>query len=201
MFGASKPPNMRTPTFLSSLAILACVGFFTPNNVQAQVFTSGTNVVGLGVGLGGTYGFAYTSSSPAISANFEHGMGFRAGPGTVGIGGYLGYKSVTNSWDLVYTHYDYTTTYMMLGARGTYHYNDWHHSDKLDTYAGVLLGWNIASSTHFADSPYYTYTYPSGGFSSSLFAGARYYFSDAFGVYGEVGYGISYLTLGLAFKF
>ncbi len=33
----------------------------------------------------------------------------------------------------------------MLGARGTYHWNDWHGNDRLDLYAGVFAGYNIGT--------------------------------------------------------
>jgi hypothetical protein len=35
----------------------------------------------------------------------------------------------------------------------------------------------------------------------SLFAGARYFLSDNFGVMAELGYGIAYLSLGASLKF
>jgi hypothetical protein len=32
------------------------------------------------------------------------------------------------------------------------------------------------------------------------YAGGRYNFSEKFALYGEVGYGVSYLTLGISYK-
>lgn len=42
-----------------------------------------------------------------------------------------------------------------------------------------------------------TYSYSGSGVGLSVFAGARYFFSET-GAYGEMGYGITWLQLGLA---
>jgi len=40
----------------------------------------------------------------------------------------------------------------------------------------------------------------SSGICYSAFVGARYHFNDKFAAYGEIGYGISALELGISFK-
>lgn len=88
---------------------------------------------------------------------------------------------------------------MIIGGRGTFHYP---LVDKLDTYAGILLGYNISTSKEFGTvTPGYSYHSSNGGVVYAAFVGARYYFQNNFGVLGEFGYGISYLTLGVSLKF
>ena len=92
-----------------------------------------------------------------------------------------------------------------MGLRGAYHFNEFVKIDKLDLYAGLMLGYNIASETFSSTDPsrtniaYYGSSY--GGFAYSFFGGARYRFTDNIGVFGELGYGISILNIGLNIKF
>jgi hypothetical protein len=62
---------------------------------------------------------------------------------------------------------------------------------KLDTYTGLLLAYNIATSKETgAAISGYNYSVSSGGVVGAWFVGARYYFRDKFAVMGELGYGI-----------
>jgi len=109
----------------------------------------------------------------------------------VGVGPYIGFSK--NKWE--YSGYGWTYTDFIIGARGTFHYP---LVDKLDTYAGILAGYDIASSKDIG-TPIGS---PEGGhFVHSEFIGARYYFSDSFAAFAELGYGISWLTAGAALKF
>lgn len=188
---------------------LAASLFLITSTAKAQ-FEEGTNVLGVGLGIGGSYGIAYSGSglseTPAIALHFDHGMG-DLGPGTWGLGGFFGYKSYKYSYDNVWFggHYNssYRWNYTVIGARGTWHYNDWHGMDKLDTYGGLMLAYRIASYTDETN-------YPSGivaashdsysGLTLTLLVGARYYFTERIGAYMELGYGVSVAQLGLAVK-
>jgi len=157
---------------------------------KESTIEQGSKVLNLGVGFGSTYYSSYyTSQTPALSASFE--VGVKDGvidKGSIGVGGYLGYSSA--KW----TDY-YKTSNIIIGARGSFHYP---LVDKLDTYTGLLLGYNIYSYTDYSG---FTGLHGSnGGLTLAWFAGARYYVSNNFAVMGEIGYGISYLTLGVAFK-
>lgn len=173
---------------------------------QAQ-FEEGDNVLGLGVGLLGGYGVGYSGSavttSPSLNLHFDHGMG-DLGPGTWGLGGYLGYKSIHyKSRYFGYYDQDYRYTFVVIGARGTWHYNEWHGNEKLDTYGGLMLSYKIVSFTDDTNYGIYVndhYTYSGSGVDAAAFVGIRYWFSDKFGGYSELGYGLSFLQAGLAFK-
>jgi hypothetical protein len=159
---------------------------------QESSFAKGDKVLNLGIGLGSSYYSSYYSSHmPAISGSFE--IGVKDGileKGSIGVGGYLGYSSAK------YENY-WKTSNFLIGARGSFHYP---LVNKLDTYTGILLGYNVYSTKY--------YDVYSGGFGASSstvafawYAGARYYFSDKFAGMAEIGYGIAYLTIGVALKF
>jgi hypothetical protein len=72
--------------------------------------------------------------------------------------------------------------------------------NKLDTYTGLLLGFNIASSKWTGTGTETTHA-SSGGVAYAWFVGGRYYFTDKFAGMLELGYGITYLNIGVALKF
>lgn len=197
----------RNIRMLALMGIIAATG--ASHEVQAQ-FEQGDNVLGVGVGIGGGYGIGFSGSgvsqSPAIGLHFDHGMG-DLGPGTWGLGGYVGYKTLRYKSDvpaLNYT-YDYRWTYFTIGVRGTWHYNEWHGNDKLDVYGGLMLayqGVSFKNNTVYPDNwTGLRYEWSGGGIGLSGILGARYYFSDNIGVFGEAGFGVAVLQVGLAAKF
>lgn len=187
---------MTKRIFLTLAVVFASITF---TNVSAQhIFSKGDQVVNLGIGIGSYYGGSgYTMTVPPISASFEQGIvdGLINGNASIGVGGYLGYSA--NKWEntMYGTKYGYKYSYLTIGARGAFHYQ---FVDKLDTYAGVMLGYNVVSSKAIGDNSYGEADGSSIG--SSIFAGARYYFSDKFAAYAEVGYGVSALELGIAIR-
>lgn len=168
-------------------------------HAQESTFAKGDKVVNLGIGLlSGLYtGSYYTNKMPPISVSFEYGVKDDVlDVGSIGVGGYLGYASAKwedNSWG---TTYGWKYTNFIIGARGSFHYP---LVDKLDTYAGILLGYNVVSVKDIGTAPF---GYNASG-SSAIFSGyvgGRYYFSEKFAVLAELGTGIAYLNLGVAIK-
>lgn len=177
-------------------------------NSFSQPFDQGTNMINAGIGLGSSLGgFGYTSQTPAVSASFEHGMWEIGGPGVISLGGYLGYKSFkySSSYAGIGGIYNYNQkwSYLIIGARSAYHFNGLGE-EKIDLYGGAMLSFNNLSYKYTDNDPNYDFsgvgTYNSG-VSLSLYAGGRYMFTDGVGAYIEAGYGISYLSLGVSFKF
>jgi hypothetical protein len=71
--------------------------------------------------------------------------------------------------------------------------------DNLDTYTGILLGFRVVSSKVFND--YVGVFSPSSSrIIGSWYIGGRYYFNDKLDGMLELGYGISYINLGVALK-
>lgn len=167
-------------------------------NAQDPIFLKGDKVLNAGIGLGSTLysGSYYSSQVPPVSASVDIGIiDGVAEKGVIGLGPYLGYSS----YKYDYMGWGWKYSNIILGARGTFHYP---LVDRLDTYGGVLLGYNIASSKEFGDPiPGYDYSYSSGGVVWSGFIGGRYFFSDTFAAMLELGYGIAWLNIGVALKF
>ena len=160
-----------------------------------STFVKGDKVLNLGVGLGRTFGWGSTTIPP-ISASLEVGIidDFLIENLTLGIGGYAGYTASRYRWG---GDWGWNYTYIIVGGRGVVHYP---LIEKLDTYTGAMLGINIHSSKWQGSRDYYTDAHSGGGLIFSWFAGGRYYFSDNLAVMGEIGYGISWITLGVSLK-
>lgn len=171
--------------------------------IFAQPFEKGAQAINVDIGFGNTgyMGTYYKGFVPSISGSYEYGivevpMGSEL-TGVVSVGGYLGWSTATYA----YWSSDIKRVYnnITFGARGNYHFI---FHDKLDTYAGVWLGYRISNGKWKGDS-----TIPPGWDdvkSSSVvggaYVGARWYFTDSFAVNAELGYLISILNLGITFK-
>ena len=152
--------------------------------------------LGVGLGLGYGYSLGGLRSTPAMSASFEYGIADNVGPGTIGVGGLVGYKSY--GWKS--GGYKGTWSNIIVSARGTYHYNVFE-DPKLDTYAGISLGIRHERYSDNAGTDIYYSKTSASYLTSGIFVGGRYYFSDKLGAFGEVGYDMSYLKLGLTARF
>lgn len=171
-------------------------------SMQAQnLFSKGEKIANLGIGVGSYYGGdGYSSSIPPLSASYEQCIldGLLDGKASIGVGGYMAYTA--NKWETTYANstYGYKYSYVILGARGVFHYQ---FIDKLDTYTGLMLGYNAVSSKYFGSSGSHATEASTGsGIGYSAFVGARYHFSDKFGAFAEIGYGISALELGISIR-
>lgn len=174
-------------------AILVC------GVLRAQPFIKESNVISAGIGLGSSLGgFSYGSQTPAISLQYERGIWEVGGPGVISLGGYAG----TKSFKYKGSGYTQKWGYTIIGIRSAYHYNG-IHSDQFDVYGGIMLSYNILNYSYKDDqgnSLSGSNSYGSAaGF--TLYAGGRYFFSGNLAAFAELGYGVSYLTLGLAVKF
>ena len=174
---------------------------FAATNVKAQyLFQKGDGILNASIGLGsGLYsGFGYTTVIPALAVSYEVGImdDLIDGNGSIGIGGYLGLSSYRWRYTAFGANYGYNYTTIVVGPRGTFHYQ---FIEKLDTYAGVMLAASIVNSTEVG--------IVGAGFSASgsglvfdTFIGARYYFNDNIAALAELGFGVSYLNLGASFR-
>jgi hypothetical protein len=110
-----------------------------------------------------------------LSLSYEVGiLDGIAEKGSIGVGGYVGGSL---NW---YTYNDRFS--LLLGGRGAFHYP---LIEKLDTYIGLSLG---------IDSWYAHYLRLGG------FIGARYELGQKFNVFGELGSGLGYVTVGISVK-
>lgn len=176
---------------MKKVIFFLCILFATSNS-NAQSFQKGTNVINAGVGFGTNLG-GLGNARPAISISFEHGNWDISGPGVISLGGYLGNTGFTYKSE----GYKQSWNYTIIGVRSAYHYSGLENP-KLDVYGGLMLSYNIA--TYKAQG----YDGPNnfgGGLGFSGFVGGRYFFNEKLGAFAELGYGISILNAGVAFKF
>jgi hypothetical protein len=184
---------------MKKLLLFIIIACFTLTQLVAQesTFNKGDKVLNVGLGLGSTLysGTYYKTTLPPISGSLEFGIVDKVlDKGVIGVGPYVGFSS--HKWE--YSAWGWKYTNIIIGARGVFHYP---LVDKLDTYTGLLLGYDIVSSKEFGVGSGYDYTASSSGVAWSWFVGGRYYFSDKFAAMLELGYGIAYLNLGIALKF
>ena len=180
--------------------LLLFVLFSIPLSGYTQPFIKGDKVINVGLGIGSTLysGTGYKMGVPPLSASFEIGV-TELGPGIIGVGGYFGLSSYKWEDSFGGSNYGWKYSNTIIGARGNYHYN---FVEKLDTYAGLMLGYNFINSKEIGNWPYgYDYSVNSSYFIWSIYIGGRYYFSDSFAAMLELGYGIAWLNIGVAFKF
>jgi hypothetical protein len=178
---------------------LVVISFFSAVRVHAQAFEAGTNVVSAGIGLGSSLDGYNGTQGIGLSATYERGI-WEAGPGIISLGAYIGYKTYTYSGVSGGYAYSYKWDYTIIGARGAYHFTGLN-VENLDLYAGLMLSYDNLSTSISNQSPGYLPGSYSGGIELSPFAGARYYFANNLGVYGELGFGVSILSIGLSYKF
>ena len=168
------------------LAVLAIVGSISIANAQ-EVFHKGTTAINAGVGLGSYYsGLAI----PPLSVSLDYGVTgnmINGNNGSISVGGFLGYTATKKFYG------DAGASIAVLGARGAFHYQ---FAPKLDTYAGLMLSYDIVSSNYDAFANYIK----GSRVDWSIFLGTRYYFTEKIGAFAELGYGFYNLNLGVTFK-
>lgn len=152
----------------------------------------GTNVLNAGIGLG-SYGLSGTGGLP-ITASFEHGFSKNISAGAT-----FGFIQKKYAFDWKYT-------YLLFGARGSYHLNEAFKiaNPKLDVYAGVGLFYRRYSfkyTSSLEEHDEFNLKASGGDVDFQLHAGGRYFFNNKLGAFAELGYGISPLQLGLTVKF
>jgi len=177
---------------MKKLVALSVIILFAAFAGSAQTFEKGDMVLNAGFGVGHTYG-VHGGVSPSITVTGERGFWEIGDVGIISIGALLGFQH--SSYHLVY---DYSWNDFYFGARGLFHFTI-IPVDKLDVYAGIGAGLRIDSEPDwvYENHPSDIHFGPYGG----VFAGARYYFTDRFAAFAEVGYEISWLKVGVAFKF
>ncbi|MGC9472525.1 MAG: hypothetical protein ACP5D1_13415 [Bacteroidales bacterium] len=164
---------------------------------QEPVFNKNDKVAQFNIGMGSALytGMNYKTSVPPLSLFLEYGIADELiGKGSAGAGPFVGYAAY--KWDLVDFGWKYSN--MILGAKGNFHYP---LIFDLDTYTGVIMGYNITSVKEFGSVlPGYEAEAAAGGFVWSWFVGARYEVMENFSLSAELGYGISFLNVGLAWE-
>ncbi len=72
---------------LTAALVLTCI---LTVSAQENVFTKGTHIASLGIGLP-ILSSTYRSTIPPVSASYEMGIVDFGRPGSIGVGGYMGF--------------------------------------------------------------------------------------------------------------
>lgn len=190
---------VRLIVLIAALALITS----TQSTVSAQAFKTGDMVANVGAGFG-WYGYGYGATSlPALSLSIEKGIKDIDKLGPLSIGGIIGFKHASYAWS---TAYDYSWNDFIVAARGALHY-DLFKNEKVDTYGGVAVGLRMQSYSYYTwVPPYGVNDYEKVSTTTAhplvaLYVGGRYFFTNNLAVFGELGYGLGYLTLGVSYKF
>jgi hypothetical protein len=182
------------------LTLALCIMAGVTLSAQESTFLKKDNVVSVGVGFGGNL-YAWTAGSgikkmPVFSLTYDYCLmdNLFDEKSSLGIGGIVAYTQA--KWDGA--GWGWKTSNIVIGARGTFHYA---LVNNLDTYAGMMLGYNIFNHKWTGSGYSQGYKVGNSGFAYSFFAGARYYFTDAIAAVGELGYGYAIINVGVSFKF
>lgn len=184
--------------FVIALTLVLTTSF---NFSSAQIFNVGDLDLNAQIGFGTTWylgGTYYKASMPLISIAGDYALIDTWGPGVFGVGALVGVSS--HKWESTWVggSYGYRYTDFFIVPRATYHYS---FVDKLDTYGGVAAGIDITIGKEFGD---YVGVYTSDeGVSPviSVFAGAKYYFTDNFAVMSEIYvYDLALFNIGVSLK-
>lgn len=186
---------------MKRLTLIIILALSLPSFIQAQepAIELEDQFVNFGLGIGSVRfsGTGYTGTIPPLSVSYEKIIKDEVlDVGFIGIGAYLGVSSYKWSW--VGSDWGWRYTTIIPGARGSFHYP---LIDNLDTYTGLMIGYEIVSSSEIGTiDAGYDYNTTSSGFVWSWYAGGRYFLSENFMVMAELGYGITYLNIGVALK-
>lgn len=177
----------------------------TATKLHAQPFDTETKTISLSAGVESRYG------GVPIVLSFEHNLyNFNDDMG-IRVGGIFGWSTVA---------YDYAQYYEDGGAAAyAYGENRYHNISmafkgsyyyvglkKIDLYAGIMGGYNIQTGTTNWDNQSDKASFGNKGVPDSqlllgAFAGVRYEFTDNIGAFVEGGYGLSYVSIGLSYRF
>jgi hypothetical protein len=133
------------------------------------------------------------------------------------IGGYLGFATSDFVDEGVYTStvspyvteshkYQWSSTQIMFGLKGTYHFGYYLNlPDGMDFYGGLMLGYTVVTEKmEQLEGSVNLNPYLDPEISNSLlfgiFAGVRYELSDQISAFGELGYSTSILQLGMSYN-
>lgn len=191
--------------FLISTMLLASPVFSAKKTNQGSTpFHKGSNTLGLGLGGGVSYDyFGNITSSPTLLVTFDHGVLDDLGPGNLGIGGIVAFKTASSTY---LTNYKASWTNVIIGIRGTWHLTLLaDKNDKFDPYGGITTGlrFNSYRNTYYKSNPQFIDPYNNRNVYPVIgaFVGAKYNFAKNFGAFAELGYDISFFRGGICLNF
>lgn len=176
--------------------LLSC--FLIPKMIFSQSFKEGNLLLKGGIGMSSPY---YWKSAegviPPLNINVDYALKDK-----IGVGGILGYTASKYTLSDGAGKYVSRQAYRLIGGRATYHF--WN-KEHYDLYIGGMMGYiQTGWKVTYKDKFYARNDIPKpkfGGFVVAGFAGLNYSINNDWGVYGEIGYSLSYFTGGAYWRF
>jgi hypothetical protein len=187
---------MKIKKLLLAVLFLTNIAF-----AHAQAFKNGDLNINAGIGLGYTYGFYSGASSwPLLYVSGEKGVTEVANVGVVSVGALIAFKHISFSDAVDNNNWSWNDLY--VGGRGALHFSGLK-VDKLDVYAGASLGLRFYSYPTLVYNGGYDYSLENKTHTTlffGLFGGGKYYLSDKIAVFGELGWDVAWIKLGVTIK-
>jgi hypothetical protein len=176
---------MRTKHLLALTSFVLSALLLSPRMGSAQGFAKGSMLLGPHIGL------AAFGSAPAFGANFEVAVTEpgKAGPGIIGVSGRFDYFGFDDGFA--------TYTWTAFGVFANYHFA--MDAKMWDPFVGLGLGYqNVSFKWKGDENSLFGSAWGSGVYFAGN-AGVRYYFSPNLAARAQLGFGITYLVVGVDF--
>jgi len=179
---------------------IALLFALTTLQAQESMFELGDKMVSVGIGIGNTLfdaGTDYSTLVPPISISYEQAvLDDITNKGIFGFIASIGYTSYKLRFNTDTREYGWNYHNYIVEFGGLFHYPLLH---RLDTYVGAMLGYNFSVIAEYGDTGD-NIADAAGGLAFSAFIGGRYYFTEHFAAFAQLGYSYAYLTLGVSIR-
>lgn len=194
-------PNQNR-SFMKKRALYPVTLFFLLlcSTAYSQKLSLNDNVINVGIGFGSTYSFnSHYGGFPALSVSYERIWPKEIGPGLLGVGAIVGYRSMSYKYNVGDNRYKDKFNTLLIAARGTYYWEKLV-TEKYNVYGAALVG--VRTENYKADGAPGVLVddntvHPFVG----VVAGGRYYFTPNISVFAELGYDISWTKAGISARF
>ncbi len=196
---------MKAKVIYLSLLLMLCLEI-TPAKAQDRAFELKNSIIGFGAGFGwATNYYGDYSQWPSFSLNYEKGLLYFRNVGFLG----LGFQGTYHQAYLDYPNSSFYARWQNVGLmlRPTFH-PTMLMSQHFDCYIALLGGirYEIYKDTQYESNPSTFIDNPNkkyGGLKLAYggYFGMRYYPGERLAFYVEGGYGLSFVTLGINWKF
>ena len=177
---------MQARRLFGMLAVVVVAGLALPGAAAAQ-FDTGQKYLGVHVGMSGV------GSAPAFGVSGEMAYNDR-----ISLGAWADTWSYGEDFATGLGAYSWNVRYIALAGTGAYHFPI-ESTPKLDPFLGLALGYFVVS-TSAEGAGGVDYAGDASRIFLGGFGGARYFFKENLSGVARVGFGASYLTLGLDVK-
>jgi hypothetical protein len=177
---------MQPTKGIAILAVFLAASLIGPAGAEAQ-YAMGQKYLGVHIGVSGV------GSTAALGVNGEISYNDR-----ISIGAWADTWSYGEDFATGLGAYSWNVRYIALAGTGAYHFPI-ESTPKLDPFLGLALGYFVVS-TSAEGAGGVDYAGDASRIFLGGFGGARYFFKENLSGVARVGFGASYLTLGLDVK-